>query len=517
MKQYRVHNGWRQALALTAISAALFAATAPSLAQPSLAQDSTAALPGDEVQLVGIDLPQPLDQVNADRYRSIFRAQAKSDFRGADALIGDLTDQSLLGHVLAARYLSPAYNSRPKELTDWLRAYSMLPDAGAMYDLAQAKGAKAASLTRPKQDITRVGSPDESVSDSDADWQAGLAAWRKKDFGTAATRFVKAAEKTKSSPWNRSAAAYWASRAFLRNKQPEQVSKWLKAANQYPRTFYGQLAQRALGIDANYNWNSPELTAELGQLLMTSGAGKRALALIQLGQLTAAEKELLILQDNARGDEMLSRALLAFSQAYRMPSLALRIGSSHRIKGGDYIDAAMYPVPSWKPKIGFSVDRALLYAIMRQESGFNPYAVSPAGAKGLMQLMPGTARIVSNNDAANLKDPLVSIAIGQKYIQRLMREGSVKDDLFMLAAAYNAGPGNLQKWKGSIGASANDDPLLFIESLPSHETRLFIERIMASYWIYQNRLGQETTSLDAVATGAWPTYNRQDKNQTASN
>ncbi len=515
MKQYRAYNGWRQMLALTAISAALFAATAPSLAQPSLAQDTTAALPGDDVQLVGIDLPRPLDQVNADRYRSIFRDQAQGDLRGADALIGDLTDQSLLGHVLAARYLSPQYNSKPKELADWLRAYSMLPDAGAIYSLALAKG--ATSLTKPKQDITRVGSPDESVSDSDADWQAGLAAWRKKDFGTAAKHFSAAAEKTESSPWNRSAAAYWASRAFLRNKQPEQVSKWLKAANQYPRTFYGQLAQRALGIEADYNWETPELTTDLGQLLMTSGAGKRALALIQLGQLTAAEKELLILQDSAKGNPDLARALLAFSQAYRMPSLALRIGASHRVKDGEYIDAAMYPVPSWKPKLGFSIDRALLYAIMRQESGFNPYAVSPAGAKGLMQLMPGTARIVSNNDAANLKDPLVSIAIGQKYIQRLMRESSVKDDLFMLAAAYNAGPGNLQKWKGSIGASANDDPLLFIESLPSHETRLFIERIMASYWIYQNRLGQETTSLDAVATGAWPTYNSQDKNQTASN
>ena len=469
------------------------------------------------MQLVGIDLPRPLDPVNADRYRAIFRDQAQGDFKAADALIGDLTDQSLLGHVLAARYLSPKYTAKPKELADWLRAYSVLPDAGAIYNLAQSKGAKASALTKPKQDITRVGSPDMSVPDSDADWQAGLAAWRKKDYATAAKHFAAAAQKTESSPWNRSAAAYWTSRAYLRNKQPEQVSKWLIAANRFPRTFYGQLAQRALGIEAEYNWSSPELTTDLGQMLTSSRAGKRALALIQLGQLTAAEKELLILEDNTKGDENIARALLAFSQAYRMPSLALRIGANHRVKDGEYIDAAMYPVPSWKPKIGFSVDRALLYAIMRQESGFNPYAVSPAGAKGLMQLMPGTARIVSNNDAADLKDPLVSIAIGQKYIQRLMKEGSVKDDLFMLAAAYNAGPGNLQKWKGSIGASANDDPLLFIESLPSHETRLFIERIMASYWIYQNRLGQETTSLDAVATGAWPTYNSQDKNQTASN
>jgi soluble lytic murein transglycosylase-like protein len=92
---------------------------------------------------------------------------------------------------------------------------------------------------------------------------------------------------------------------------------------------------------------------------------------------------------------------------------------------------------------------------------------------------------------------------------------TVGNNLFMLAAAYNAGPGNLQKWK-SASRHVDDDPLFFIETMPSRETRLFIERVLANYWIYQNRLGQSTSTLDAVASGASPIYDRQDEKVTAA-
>jgi soluble lytic murein transglycosylase-like protein len=128
--------------------------------------------------------------------------------------------------------------------------------------------------------------------------------------------------------------------------------------------------------------------------------------------------------------------------------------------------------------------------------------------------MPDTAKLVTGNAKVNLRDPQASIAIGQKYILSLLKSDTVKNDLFLLAAAYNAGPGSVQKWKASI--HADDDPLLFVESIPSRETRLFVERIMAGYWIYQDRLGQNTGSLDAVASGAWPIYDRQDKVASAS-
>ena len=76
--------------------------------------------------------------------------------------------------------------------------------------------------------------------------------------------------------------------------------------------------------------------------------------------------------------------------------------------------------------------------------------------------------------------------------------------LFLMAAAWNGGPGNLNKWRRNIDDM--NDALFFIESLPSRETRIFIERVLTNLWIYRDRLGQDAPSLDAVASGAWPSY-----------
>ena len=447
-----------------------------AVGQPAWAQEATAALPGNEITLPGTrtSLPEPLEQIDAARYRQIFKLQASGAFRDADELISELTDQSLLGHVLADRYLSRAYKSSPKELSDWLKQYAAQPDADQVYQLAVRKGAE--SLTKPKASITRTGSPDEASTADSGYWQWGLENRRSKKFTDAAANFSKAAGLKNTSSWDRAAAAFWAASAFLRAQRPEQVSHWLKEASKYPRTFYGQLAQRALGIDPSYDWTVHDLSGNDAAKLMRSGAGKRALALIQVGEISAAEKELLILADSTDGE--LDPALMAVSQAGGLPSLALKVGGRRLLKEDNFVDAAMYPLPGWTPRAGYTVDRALIFAIMRQESGFNPNATSQAGAVGLMQLMPDTAKLVSGDAKPELRDPETSIAIGQKYVGDLLRMDTVGNNLFMLAAAYNAGPGNLQKWK-SASRHVDDDPLFFIEPMPSRETRLFIERVMA--------------------------------------
>ena len=468
--------------------------------------DKTAALPAptSTIDVNGAQLPRPIDEVNADRYREIFRAQARGDFSAADDLISQLTDQSLLGEVLADRYLSVSYRSKPKELSDWLRQYGGLAEASDIYALALKKG--ASNPTKPHVvTVVRMGSPDESVIDNDPDWKAGLAAWRGRDYGRAASRFAASYDNV-SDPWSKSAAAYWASRAELRAKQPTKVSAWLVKAAKQPRTFYGQLAMHALGADTDFDWRTPSFNGRQADAVMATRGGKRALALLQVGQVNAAERELLILQQNADND--LSEALLSLSQSARMPSLALRIGANARILENKIITAALYPLPSWRPSTGFDVDRALLYAIMRQESGFNPNAVNPtSGATGLMQLMPSTARIVAGEQAGNIKDPIISMEIGQRYLNNLTEDGNVGNDLLKMIASYNAGPGNLAKWASA--SDAQKDPLLFLETLPSDETRLFTQRVIAAYWIYRQRLGQDAPSLEAVASGEWPKYQRQ--------
>jgi soluble lytic murein transglycosylase-like protein len=127
-----------------------------------------------------------------------------------------------------------------------------------------------------------------------------------------------------------------------------------------------------------------------------------------------------------------------------------------------------------------------------------------------MQLLPRTAASVHDEyhfrgeNRQLLHDPVLNVALGQRYLRRLMNHQRVGSNLLRLAAAYNAGPGTLRKWDKVMGEG--DDPLLFIESLPVLETRLFIERVFANFWVYRLGLGQPTPSLDALALDIWPKY-----------
>jgi soluble lytic murein transglycosylase len=107
-----------------------------------------------------------------------------------------------------------------------------------------------------------------------------------------------------------------------------------------------------------------------------------------------------------------------------------------------------------------------------------------------------------------LFDPKQNVEIGARYIRYLLEKEAVNGGLFRLAIAYNAGIGNLIRWRREI--KDNDDPLLFIESIPSRETRVFVERVLANYWIYRDRMGQPAPSRDDVAQGRWPIYAKQE-------
>ena len=352
----------------------------------------------------------------------------------------------------------------------------------------------------------------------DAHWIAGLAAWRLGRITDSARHFEALAQSENASEWLTTAGAYWASRANLRLRKPAEVSRWLRTAADHHFTFYGLLASAALGKDHDLDFGRLDIgPAELGRI-EARPAGRRALALLQVGQRSRAEQELLRF-GTLRNDED-ARALLILAEKAGLPNLAFRIG--HRIfhgpggaDGDPAVAAALYPLPPWQPHGGFDLDRALIYALIRQESAFKPTARSRDGARGLMQLMPRTASFIAPGNGYHrrskrnaLYEPALNLDLGQRYIAHLLEQELIGGDLFRLTAAYNGGPGNLQKWQRKV--QAGDDPLLFIESLPSRETRLFIERVLANLWVYRQRLGQNTPSLEQAAAGQWPRYQSLD-------
>ncbi len=355
--------------------------------------------------------------------------------------------------------------------------------------------------------------PIEVSMPPDANWTAGLAAFKGGNYADAARRFEAVADAApdQASSWTLSAGSFWAGRANLLAGNPQKFAPYLKRAALHGRTFHGLIAQKALGMRIEPDWNVPALDRRRADVLKNDRAGRRALALFQLGAQTAAERELFAASIDA--DPQYIESVFAVAQKANLPGLSVRVGNAnwdqrHTIKG---YDGAMFPLPPWQPSGGWSLDRALVWGFMRQESAFNPKARSTVGAMGLMQLMPGTARQVSTRYApetagGNPYDPSNNVALGQAYIISLL--GEVDNNLVRTAAGYNGGPGNVMRWDNSLNAS--QDPLLYIASIPLHETRDFVQRVLTNYWVYQIRLGQPTPSLDQIAAHEWPRYSGQD-------
>lgn len=346
-----------------------------------------------------------------------------------------------------------------------------------------------------------------------ANWVAGLSAWKLEEYATAAFHFEQTAQSKNATPWTASAGAYWAARVYKQTNKKRKAKKWLENAAQYNRTFYGLIATSALNKKVSFRWDSPNLTAEKLEALKENTASERALALIDLGKTTMAEKELRRIHPN--GNMKLAKALVAISNIGGMPGLSMRIGSAIKAPDGGLYDAALYPMAPWQSDHTYGVDAALVNAFIRQESRFDPHAQNGrSGASGLMQLMPRTASSLSknisysSNNSHLLLDPTTNISLGRQYISHLLGQRRINGNLFLLAAAYNAGPGNLAKWQRQI--DYNDDPLYFIESIPVSETRGFVERVMTNYWIYRIRMGQPVPSLDMIAKDHWPLYNPLD-------
>ncbi len=474
---------------LKSASAALFAGclgtTALLAATPTCAARYTSA-PTTAAAFASLRV---LSAADANTYAGAFEAARRGDMAAADQAVAGVSDPCLLP------YLHAASSSARRADTSRAVAVSSAPgqaarDAFYHGDPAQAYALAVASGER---------------------WIAGLSAYRLKKYGEAGERFSALAGDGAQNEWVRSGAAFWAARAMVASGQPARAPGFLRMAAKTPYTFYGLIAERQLGIDpavtghgvsyaALMARSAPAPTvpvAALAKLAASDPRAHRAAALAQLGLTGDAGAELRTAAATAGGAER--PAWTALAQALGAPLPAPRVAS-----GPSRFDLADFPLPALDPKGGFTLDKALVYALVRQESRFNPAAVSAAGAVGLMQLTAATAaRMAGDPSLARnpgaLLNASVNLRLGQDYMANLL--GIVQGDLLRAVAAYNCGPGILSKLYTRLGERP-DDSLMVIESMPAAQTRDYVQRVLANYWIYRELLGKDSRTLDAVAAGA---------------
>ncbi|HEY0324454.1 MAG TPA: lytic transglycosylase domain-containing protein [Allosphingosinicella sp.] len=337
-----------------------------------------------------------------------------------------------------------------------------------------------------------------------AEWVAALASWRLADCA-AEQSFQTVARRTGDTEMA-AAGHYWASRAALRCGHPERVQAHLRAAVAQEETFYGLLAESALGLRRPPAGEAEALTAHEWATISGRPNVRAAVALAEIGQTGHADT---FLRHQARiGDPREHEALTHL--AARLNLTGTQMYLAHNVPQGVRLGRHdRYPAPDIAPRGGWRVDQALAYAHALQESGFRANAVSSAGARGLMQVRPGTAGDLvrwgrATGDATRLNDPATNVEFGQAYMQYLRDQSGTDALLPRVIAAYNAGPAPIARWTAE-GRGAGD-PLLYIESLPYWETRGYVPIVLRNYWMYEHRPADQSASRRALAQGLWPRF-----------
>lgn len=348
-------------------------------------------------------------------------------------------------------------------------------------------------------------------------WTMGLIYFKEENYAESQKYFSQILELKQINNPRKTEAAFWAGRAAdYSGKIKEAKAYWRVAAN-YPMAFYGALSATMLGQQPQYEFFENTMTVEDVDVLSQTKYGKMALALLQIGRKDRAEEYLKYLITPKVTNKVL-HAVNSVASEYGLPRVSIQSASVMKDRGILEIDdniiySAQYPLPDWEPLGGWSIDRALLLAITKQESNFRVSAKSGAGANGVMQLMPNTAKKVARANKVDISqidmnNPEHNMFLGQQYIVDLLAHPNIENSIIKMLAAYNAGMGTMVKFEKSFYTY---DPLLYIESFPAYETRSYIKRVMSNLWLYRAKLNQPLTSMKELANGNWPLYNSEDE------
>lgn len=355
-----------------------------------------------------------------------------------------------------------------------------------------ARDALSAGMVTAAYGIAANHGTAEGLSFAEGEFLAGWIALRYLREDRTALQHFERLHKGVGSPISLSRGAYWAGEAERAGGNEQQARDWYRLAAVHDTTFYGQLAAHRLGgarsvasapkeeptATQRADFEARELTRAVRLLTEAGAEGPLPWLYAGLRANAVGEAEWRLVAE-------LARANGHHEQVVRTAKLALREGI--------HLPDLLYPAPPHP--VGEDLEGALVAGLMRQESEFNTRAVSHAGARGLMQLMPGTAREVAGKlgigYSADLltRDPAYNIRLGRSYLTRMVaRSGGYVP---LAVASYNAGPGNVDKWLRLNGdpRDGSIDPIDWIESIPFSETRNYVQRVIEGAVVYARRMG----------------------------
>ena len=333
---------------------------------------------------------------------------------------------------------------------------------------------------------------------AEAEFLAGWIALRYlRDTKDAYEHFVRL-HNSASRPISLARGAYWAGRAQQDLGNRELATGWYSKAARYLTTYYGQLAAAQIGADGKAaGLDDPKPTAQEISAFDQKELVRVVRGLAEADAADFAKPFLLKLSDLAKtpGDYALVAALAIDSGR---PDLAVTVA-----RRGSYVGVTLlalgYPLTQLPP--GGSVEGPLVLAIARQESGLDQSAVSPAGARGILQLMPTTAKLVAKDlqipfsQQRLLTDPAYNLQLGRAYLEQMLdRFGG---SYVLAVAAYNAGPARVSEWQHEMGdpRAKQVDVIDWIESIPFSETRGYVQRVLENLQVYRLRMGDRNLAF----------------------
>jgi len=341
---------------------------------------------------------------------------------------------------------------------------------------------------------------------SDAQFLAGWIALRwLKDPRTALVHFRNLGEAV-TRPISKARAHYWEGRAYEAEGEITEAAQQYRIAADSPDTFYGQIALAR--VETQPQLRLSDVSVDTTGLRATYEREELTRAIHVLGDL-GIENTLRVfavhdadIYPDARHLKLLAEDLT--TMGFR--EVALRVAKEASYNGIQLL-SYLDPVISVPAYTGFGMppEPALVLGIVRQETEFDPDAVSGAGARGIMQLMPSSARHdaqlagVDYRPQALTGDATYSMQLGMAELSGYLSDWG--GSYILSAAAYNAGPGNVRKWIAQFGdpRDARTDPIDWIEEIPFSETRNYVQRVIENMEVYRNRLSGRDEPLRILA------------------